>query len=162
MFALLEINDVCVCGRHGSGRSADCRRRTVAPVCGCCSGAAVGLILSAVRLHQSRSAICTVQFPYEAVTDNVTFLITQRVNMCETARISTSDPFRAPAASPSFSTPPSPQTTMFLQMHSQLFGGFLMGKTCKAKCFPFATFVKFVSARSSHLMLNGVYMLLTH
>lgn len=113
-------------------------------------------------IAQSRFAFCIVQFPYEAVTDNVTFLTTQSLNMCETARICTSDPFLAPAASPSFSTFLSPPTTMFLQMHSQLFWGFLMGKTCKDKCFPFATFVKFVSARSSHLMLNGVYMLLTH
>lgn len=122
------------------------------PCLQCCRGCCCCLdpVGGASPGEDPRSVPCLIWkqygIPYEAVTDDVTFLTTRRVNMCETARICTSDPFLAPAASPSFSTFPSPQTPMFLQKHSQLFWGFLMGKTCKAKCFPFATFVKFVCA----------------
>lgn len=98
--ALSETNGACE-ARLGWGRSGDCWRRT-------------GVL---------RPEFAT-RFPYEAVTDNVAFLTTQRVNQCETARICTSDPFLAPIASPSFFTFPSPQTPMFLQKHSQLFWAF--------------------------------------
>lgn len=115
------------------------------PCLRCCRGAAVVWILSVVCLPETICVLrCTVSIWGSAWQCDISDY--QRVNLCETACICTSDPFLAPAASLSFSTFPSPQTPMSLQKHSQLFWGFLMGKRCKAKCFPFSTFVKFVSA----------------
>lgn len=92
----------------------------------------------------------------------LTFLTTLKVNMCETARLSTSDCFLSPAVfSIFFHFSFSPDSDVPRKVLAALLGLF-NGQNMQSEMLLICHLCEVCVCWSSHLMLNDVYMLLTH